>query len=141
MEENNNNFIKNSEEIAEFGNFTYILYKFNPIHKKVQINIDGGRAKFVLSKDEFYKFIKEACNDNIAMELRNSTSYWDTYFLYNRQTNSNKMISLRGDKNNHRFTREEIIEMNYTPSKENFIESLTSQFDKTYRGLRSLKLN
>lgn len=126
--ENTENY-KNSNEVCEFGNFIFLLYKFNPLIKKVILNVDGGKARFVLSKDEFYNFIKTSCNENIAMILRDSLSYLDTYFLYNRKNNTNKMVTMKKENLSHRITRQE-----YSSQYEEKIDpfySLVNQYNET----------
>ena len=96
---------KSSEEVDEYGNFFFLLYKYNPLLKRVQLNIDGGKARFILTKEEFYKFLCNTCNSNVAMNLQGALNYWDTYFLFDRDKGTNKMITMKKDKVKKRFNQ------------------------------------
>lgn len=95
------------KKIEEFYNFSFILYRYISTRDIVEVIIDGKKAKFLMKRDDFENFIRESCNDEIAGKLRLATCHWDVYFLYDRQNNKNKMLHLKAEKFNTRFTKED----------------------------------
>ena len=111
-----------SLKIEEFYNFTFLLYRYNPLRKLVEVNIDGKKAKFVMTRDEFYQFVETCCGSKIAGHLTQVTTQWDVYYLYNRQENTNKLINLKKEKVNARFTLEDFMKCEQEQQNKNPVD-------------------